>query len=141
MTLKIGTTRRIIKVACVYEARKNTQKPAISPAAEKLEAITRRLMRSFHKVERSYGIKDFTKRYHYHLSPAMEAWIDGASFEEMIAKTDVDEGELVRYFRMCIQILHEITQAPVSHILRDRIFQLIYKIRRDVIDSEKQLRS
>jgi superfamily II RNA helicase len=131
----------ILALACVYEARKGTVKPPISAAAEKLEGITRRMMRQFHKIERSYGIKDFTKRYHYHLSPAMEAWIDGASFEEMIAKSNVDEGEMVRYFRMCIQILHEITQAPVSHILRERIFRLIHKIRRDVIDSEKQLRS
>jgi superfamily II RNA helicase len=131
----------VLALACVYEARKNTDKPALSPLAERLEAITRRQMRQIHKVERSYGLRDFTKRYHYHLSPAMEAWIDGKSFEVMMAVVDVDEGELVRYFRMCIQILHEITQAPVSHILRQRIFTLIAKIRRDVVDSEKQLRS
>ena len=131
----------VLALACVYEARKKTEKPPLSPLAERLEAITRRMMRAVHKVERAHGLNEFTKRYHFHLSPAMEAWIDGKSFEVMMAVVDVDEGELVRYFRMCIQILHEITQAPVSHILRQRIFGLIDKIRRDVIDSEKQLRS
>ena len=55
--------------------------------------------------------------------------------------TDVDEGEIVRYFRMAVQILREINKAKVaSPVLKSRIQETCRVINRDVIDAEKQLR-
>ncbi|HLF18786.1 MAG TPA: DEAD/DEAH box helicase [Candidatus Omnitrophota bacterium] len=130
----------VLALACVFEARKGTTKPPLSHKADSLESLTRRVMKQINKVERTYGLRDYTKRYHFHLSPAMEAWIKGASFDEILKETEADEGEIVRAFRMCIQVLNEIAQAPVSHVLKSKIYSLKDKINRDVIDSEKQLR-
>ena len=62
-------------------------------------------------------------------------------FESIMEKADADEGEIVRYFRMSIQLLREIGDTPVSPTLKTRLHQAISLINRGVVDSEKQLRS
>ena len=64
----------------------------------------------------------------------------GMKFEKILDLTDTDEGEVIRYFRMAIQILREINDAPISPILAGRIKATIRMINRDVVDAEKQLR-
>jgi len=55
--------------------------------------------------------------------------------------TDTDEGEVVRYFRMSVQILREISEAKVASLtLKERIKETIRVLNRDIIDAEKQLR-
>lgn len=131
----------VLAMAAVYEARKGTHKPRLSPRAEALDARTRKILKHIHMLERFVGLKDKTRRFQYHLSPVMEAWIKGKAFDEVLKLINVDEGEVVRNFRMSIQILREIAQAPVSDGLYNRIYKLIDRINRDVVDSEKQLRS
>lgn len=71
----------------------------------------------------------------------MEAWMRGSTFDKIIKFTDADEGELVRYFRMSIQILREIRDNPTSSPdLKMRVSETIRVINREVIDAEKQLR-
>ena len=65
----------------------------------------------------------------------------GEKFPQILRFTDTDEGEVVRYFRMAIQILREMEDSSASsYILKDRIKQAIRLINRDVVDAEKQLR-
>jgi superfamily II RNA helicase len=71
----------------------------------------------------------------------MEAWLRGTSFDRVLRFADTDEGEVVRYFRMSVQVLREISEAKVaSYILKDKIKETIRVINRDVVDAEKQLR-
>jgi superfamily II RNA helicase len=71
----------------------------------------------------------------------MEAWLRGTNFEKILRFGDTDEGEVVRYFRMSVQILREINDAKVaSHLLKDKIRETIRVINRDIVDAEKQLR-
>ena len=44
----------------------------------------------------------------------MEAWLRGTNFDKILQFTDTDEGEVVRYFRMSMQILREINDAKVA---------------------------
>jgi len=47
----------------------------------------------------------------------------------------------VRYFRMSIQTLREVSKAGVaSQILKDKIKETVRVINRDIVDAEKQLR-
>ena len=62
------------------------------------------------------------------------------SFEKILHLTDTDEGELIRYFRMVVQIFREIKDAPISSELDAKINRAIHLINRDIIDAEKQLR-
>ncbi|MCR4337880.1 MAG: DEAD/DEAH box helicase [Candidatus Omnitrophica bacterium] len=131
----------ILSVAIVYEPRKGTQKPQLSQTADELESLTRKVKRFLHKAERRGGLQVLSKRCYFHLASAMEAWMRGEGFDEILQCADVDEGEIVRFFRMSIQILREIADTPISDELKGRIFQAIAKINHGVIDSEKQLRS
>ncbi len=93
-----------------------------------------------HKEQR-YRIYPFTKPLYFHLSSSMEGWLRGTNFSKILQFTDTDEGEVVRYFRMAIQILREVNDAKVSsHILREKIKETIRMINRDIVDAERQLR-
>jgi len=71
----------------------------------------------------------------------MEAWLRGTNFDKTLQMTDCDEGEVVRYFRMSVQVLREISQAPIaSYLLKDKIKETIRVINRDIVNAEKQLR-
>jgi len=71
----------------------------------------------------------------------MEYWLRGTEFSKILPHTDTDEGEVVRYFRMTIQILREIRDNPISSpLLAERIKETVRMINRDVVDAEKQLR-
>ena len=59
---------------------------------------------------------------------------------KILRYTNADEGEIIRYFRMAIQILREILDTSVSEELKSRIRSVVNSISRDVIDAEKQLR-
>jgi superfamily II RNA helicase len=83
----------------------------------------------------------FSKAPHFHLAKSIEMWMRGEKFQNILRLTDTDEGEVVRYFRMSIQILREMADSQASsYILRDRIKNAIRLINRDVVDAEKQLR-
>jgi len=71
----------------------------------------------------------------------MEAWLRGTTFDKILRLSDTDEGEVVRYFRMGVQVLREISDSKAaSYILKDKIKETIRVINRDVVDAEKQLR-
>ena len=68
--------------------------------------------------------------------------MQGAAFKDLERFTDVDEGEIIRHFRMVIQLLRQLRQAPqVSESLRNTARSAIGKINRDLVDAEKQLRN
>ena len=82
-----------------------------------------------------------TKKFYFHLSEAAAAWIRGASFERINRFCEIDEGEIVRYFRMSLQVLKEMhSSKTISESLKIKIAHSLTKINRDVVDAEKQLR-
>ncbi|MBU1726531.1 MAG: DEAD/DEAH box helicase [Candidatus Omnitrophica bacterium] len=132
----------VIAAGVVFEPRKNQRMPVgISKGTRSIKRVCEETYdRIKHKEER-YRIYPFSKLPYFHLSVAMEAWLRGTNFEKMLRFTDVDEGEVVRYFRMSIQTLREISDARVaSYLLKDKIRETIRVINRDVVDAEKQLR-
>jgi len=64
----------------------------------------------------------------------------GENFDNMLRLTDSDEGEIIRYFRMAVQILRELMDTPCSVEFKEKALKLIRIINRDIIDAEKQLR-
>jgi len=131
----------ILVAALVYEPRKADTRPKLDKPVRRLERITDKIIEEIHRMERRAKIKPSSKRCFYHLAPAMEGWLKGKEFDEILAMTSADEGEVIRYFRMSIQILREIKDAPVSDQLKGKVDNLIVKINRDLVDSEKQLRT
>jgi superfamily II RNA helicase len=130
----------VLAVAIVYEPRKGIPKPKLSTLAKNLEKIANDIIFPLHKKEHSFHITNLSKACSFHLSPAIEGWMKNEPFEQILGYTEVDEGEVVRYFRMGLQILREIQDTPISDDLKQRIQKAAYIINRDVVDAEKQLR-
>ena len=66
--------------------------------------------------------------------------MNGEEFEKILRYAEVDEGELIRYFRMAIQILREILKTPVPPHVKERVKKALNLMNRGIIDAEKQLR-
>jgi len=132
----------IIASAVVFEPRKNQKMPLGIPKSTKnIKHACENIYNTIKKKEERYKIYSLSKIPYFHLSVTMEAWLRGTAFEKILRFSDTDEGEVVRYFRMSVQILREINDSKVaSHILKDKIRETIRVINRDIIDAEKQLR-
>lgn len=131
----------VITVATVFEPRKNQHLPHLSKVNRGIKGMCEETYQEIKQRELKYRIYPLSKLPYFHLSNSMEAWLRGTNFQKILHYTDTDEGEVVRYFRMSIQILREINDAKVaSYILKQKIVETIRVINRDIVDAEKQLR-
>jgi superfamily II RNA helicase len=130
----------VLVLAIVFEPRKGTRKPPLHKYIQELESVARKIKKQIHRSERKFHVGKLSKRLYFHLSLGIEAWVKGKDFGEVLRLADVDEGEVVRYFRMTIQILREILDTNISGPFRSRVQKLVPLLNRDVVDSEKQLR-
>jgi superfamily II RNA helicase len=131
----------IIAVSTIFEPRKNQEILALSKSTRRIRAACEEIYKGIRDREMKYRIYPISKMPYFHLSQAMEYWLRGADFGKLVQFTDTDEGEIVRYFRMAIQVLREIHDNPVaSAVMKERIKETIRVINRDVVDAEKQLR-
>ena len=132
----------VLAAATVFEPRKNQKAPAgISKNSRRIKTICEEIYDTIKRKEHRYKIYPVSKPPCFYLSVCMEAWLRGMGFEKILRFTDTDEGELVRYFRMSIQILREINASRIaSPILKQKIKETMRVINRDIVDAEKQLR-
>ncbi|UCB57732.1 MAG: DEAD/DEAH box helicase [Candidatus Omnitrophota bacterium] len=131
----------ILACALVYEPRKKDRPPKITRNVRALKEATEEITKNIHRLEKNFGIWPKSKECFWHLAQVTEAWLRGTDFSKLGQYSDVDEGELIRYFRMGLQILREIRQAPVSSdMLKEKINGLAAVFNRDIVDAEKQLR-
>ena len=131
----------VLLVSLVYEPRPRAGCAKPHHLSKRLGELCREPLARIHKEEARCTISPRTKAPAYHLSHAMEAWMAQAPFERITQLCDVDEGELVRYFRMSVQLLRQLAEMPVNDpALRATAEQARRRINRDVIDAEAQLR-
>ena len=131
----------ILAAASVFEPRKMQRVAILPKEGRPLQKMCQDIFEEIRKKEIRYKIYPFSKAPHFHLAKTIEMWMRQEKFSKILQFTDTDEGEVVRYFRMAIQILREMEDSPVSsYILKDRIKNTIRLINRDVVDAEKQLR-
>jgi superfamily II RNA helicase len=131
----------VIAVSAVFEPRKNQHLLNISKNARRIRMFCEEMHEKIKSREMKHRIYPVSKVPYFHLALAMEYWMRGTEFSKILPFTDTDEGEVVRYFRMAIQILKEIKDNPISSfVLTERISESIRVINRDIVDAEKQLR-
>jgi superfamily II RNA helicase len=131
----------ILAVSTIFEPRKNQEIFALSKSTRRIRSACEEIYKEIRDKELKHRIYPISKCPYFHMSQAMEYWLRGTEFGKLVRFTDTDEGEIVRYFRMSIQVLREIHDNPVaSEILKQRIKETIRVINRDVVDAEKQLR-
>jgi len=130
----------ILCVALVFEPRKKSVMPKLNRYSRSLQNTTDKTLSHIRKLEKNFKIRPLSKVYYFHLSPCIEAWMKGEDFNRILSYTNEDEGEIIRHFRMAIQILREILDTPSSSEFKDKVKKVIYLINRDIIDAERQLR-
>ncbi|HLC16100.1 MAG TPA: DEAD/DEAH box helicase [Thermodesulfovibrionia bacterium] len=127
--------------ALVFEPRKHEFTPSLPGEILRVKLLCEQTYKKIHRKESKYNIMLLTKPFHFHLFPLLDMWLSGVSFNTLMANSQIVEGEIVRSFRMIIQVLRQFRFSPwTSEDLKERASYLIYLINRDVIDAEKQLR-
>ncbi len=125
----------------IFEPRKNTEPPRLGKEHAELLKMTQHYHRGIFKWESNFRVTPHTKPPYFHLARAIEAWTQGKDFEKICELTSEDEGSLVRYIRMVIQLLREIAHSPhASETLKAKAHRARGMIDRGVVDAERQLR-
>ena len=85
-------------------------------------------------------IKDDVMLYNYFrknplflLEDFLLSWYDGCEFEDLLEKSNLSEGDIVRYIRQIIDLLQQIQHATLDDDLRNKVKDISTKIDRDVI--------
>ncbi|MCP4148402.1 MAG: hypothetical protein GY757_11685 [bacterium] len=130
----------ILALASVFEPRPNVKKLKPQQEVKALEQITTQVVKGIHKFEKKMGLSYFSKRFNYDLSASIIEWMEQKSFDKLMEHLRIDEGELIRYYRMSLQVLREILDTPASESVKERVQRAIDLIDRGVIDAEEQLR-
>ncbi|MDQ1350833.1 MAG: hypothetical protein QG657_1135 [Acidobacteriota bacterium] len=130
----------ILALAAVFEPRPGVKKPKFSEDVKKLERITTQVVKGIHRFEKKMGVTYFSKKFYYGLSASIIEWMEEKSFDKLMENLQIDEGELIRYYRMSLQILREMLETPASDELKEKIHHAIQLINREVVDAEAQLR-
>ncbi len=135
------TALALLLAGIVYEPRPRSLPPKPHRLSKRLEALCEEPLRRIHQHETRLHIRPKTKGPAFTLSAALEAWMGGAPFQQLNKWCDVDEGEIVRYFRMTVQLLRQLSEMPASDpALRAKAEKAFRRINRDVVDAEAQLR-
>jgi superfamily II RNA helicase len=131
----------ILMVGLVYEPRPGLSPPKAHRLSKRLAHLCQEVLHRIHREETRFRVSPKTKAPAFHLTHAVEAWMGKAPFERITKLVDVDEGEIVRYFRMAVQLLRQLSEIPlVEDRLRATAEKARQRINRDVIDAEAQLR-
>ena len=131
----------VLATALVYEPRKGQRRPKMTQRTRELKKQVDKFMRHIHNKERKFHIYPMSKNFYFYLAELCQMWFQGVSFTTLSQACQIDQGEIVRYFRMSTQVLKEIsTSQSISPGLKTKISTCLKKVNRDVIDAENQLR-
>ena len=127
--------------ALAYEPRRGIPPPEKLPkAVERMTHLCDATIRAIQRAEHK-ALLPPTKPPHFQLAPAVEQWMRGGAFETLGGLCGADDGELVRAFRMVVQLLRQLRAIPgVSPSLRGAASRALTAINRDVVDAEQELR-
>ena len=131
----------ILCLAAVFEPRGGAvRKKFKDEDVRQLQRMTTAAVRGIHRFEKKKRLSYLSKKFFFDLSGSIMHWMKQANFNQILQELQTDEGEVIRYYRMSIQILREMLETPVSESLKKKVHQAIALIDRGVIDAEEQLR-
>ena len=134
----------ILTTAIIFESREREwYKPASKSLLGDIFYKADKCVHQLRRREQLFGIKGVqVKSLDASLTSAVYAWSkERCEFEDLAKHTDASDGDLVRAFRMTIDLLRQTQRAVAGHnTLREKMERSIKKINRGVVDAEKQLR-
>ncbi len=123
--------------AIVYEARKIDESDQNQIRFEK---ECSGIVRDWRKEEKQQGLRELTKKPDFALNAVVFAWAKGSPFDELKKHTNVSEGDLVRTFRMALQLMRQLGRVlDRDDPLRGKLGEAASLLDRDVVDARRQL--
>jgi superfamily II RNA helicase len=130
----------MLAASIVYEARPADE---ADPPTRSLEGVLGPVARRLEKVramEREWDIPDPVRLPEPLIAGIAQAWAEGEDFAVVESMGTLAGGDVVRVFRMAIQVLRQVEHAiprgdPVQDVLREAVL----RIDRDVVDAKRQL--
>ena len=124
--------------ALVFEARKDTrfyQKPPRDTRAlfQEVDAIRQFLNREARKFDLPPQAGEVDGR----IAAAMAAWCEGADFEALRGYTTLDDGDVIRTFRIVADLLRQLCRSIPEPDLRQRVQHAMDMIYRDEVDARR----
>lgn len=128
--------------AIVYEAKKADWARKVEHGRFKwLKKAAFNIVDDIGRAEERAELEDRTKGLEFKLAGAVNAWAKGCTWAELEAHTGASDGDMVRFFRLALQLLKNTMYAlPKDDPLRDSLRGAARRINRDVVDAERQLR-
>jgi superfamily II RNA helicase len=111
------------------------------PGLKKVRRQLTRRIQQIRRVEKRLQIRSQLKLPDFAIASVAWAWSRGCDFDELEECTDASPGDLVRTFRMAIQLHRQIYKVlPPEDDVRKVIWKAVDKLNRDEVDAERQLR-
>ncbi len=129
-----------IALALVYEPKRGEKIIPEHGRSKYLYKLTKPLISGIHRYEKLNNIINLSPEFNFNLSFAAEIWMKEEPFFWCVYNAGIDEGDLVRYFRMSIQILRELLNTGLTLTPRSKTEKAISLMNRDIIDAERELR-
>jgi len=128
--------------AIVYEAKKSDWARKYDHGRFKwLKKSAFAIVDDIGRAEERAELEDRTKTLDFKLASAINAWAKGCTWSELEAHTGASDGDMVRIFRLALQLLRNTMYAlPKDDPLRGKLRSAANRINRDVVDAERQLR-
>jgi len=130
-----------IFVALIYEERRPGARPWIPQRMfGGLRKRVDRVLRHVQEVELAHDLPQPSKPAEWGLLPALLAWGEGAELDELADECDAQPGDVVRVFRMALQLMRQVARAVADdEDLADRLRCAVRRMDRDEVDARRQL--
>lgn len=130
--------------AIIYEPRSSDAGGggfSMSPIPENIRNRATKRVQEFRRTEAKEKCIEMIRPLDFALSTPLVAWANGASFHDMRQHTSMQDGDLVRAFRLTVQVLRQLAWAlPEDNRVGQVCRKAIELLNRDEIDAERQLK-
>lgn len=131
----------VVFVGLVYEERRRGEVTHVPARYHgNVRALVTREIQALRIRAADFQLTASIKPPDWGLSAAVVHWVEGASFAEVEELTDATPGDIVRNFRMAVQLMRQVRHAiDRDWDLFDRLAEAMEAIHRDVVDARRQL--
>lgn len=130
-----------LAVAICYEARRTQRQPTSwSKRWNRVIKQAHQVAQTIVKIEESCGVVETTRLPEFGLCYPAYLWSKGYDFQSVIDVSGIDGGDLVRNFRLAIQIVRNLRAAiPRDSDLLPKLDDCVRRMKRDEVDAEWQV--
>ncbi|MFT7620417.1 MAG: superfamily II RNA helicase, partial [Planctomycetota bacterium] len=132
----------IICAAIIHQSRPRDSSVnlEINPIPQNIVNKSRKRLREFRKAEVASGFDPIVHLLDFGLAAPLSFWLTGTDLPDLQRYTSMQEGDLVRAFRLTVQVLRQLAWSlPKDNPVAENCRKAIALINRNEVDAERQL--